>query len=144
MGAALRRLKRAVYRAVSATVEPLGWVLTVGGFAAAVATWPLQWLPPFSDNPRNLIPTVVGWVIVGLEGFGLLPDQIDDEVAADVCPHGDPTCPCPDGDPCHYVSGPGPRGWTYAERCPRTGLIDCDRCPGSTRSRVRYRPTHRT
>lgn len=18
------------------------------------------------------------------------------------CPHGDPTCPCPDGDPCHY------------------------------------------
>jgi hypothetical protein len=19
-----------------------------------------------------------------------------------VCPHGDPTCPCPDGDSCHY------------------------------------------
>lgn len=19
-----------------------------------------------------------------------------------LCPHGDPTCPCPDGDPCHY------------------------------------------
>jgi hypothetical protein len=18
------------------------------------------------------------------------------------CPHGDPLCPCPDGDPCHY------------------------------------------
>lgn len=19
-----------------------------------------------------------------------------------ICPHGDPLCPCPDGDPCHY------------------------------------------
>jgi hypothetical protein len=27
-----------------------------------------------------------------------------DETAA--CPHGDPTCPCPDGDVCHYVDDP--------------------------------------
>ncbi len=24
-----------------------------------------------------------------------------------MCPHGDPHCPCPDGDPCHY-QGPNP------------------------------------
>lgn len=23
------------------------------------------------------------------------------------CPHGDPTCPCPDGDVCHYEDDPG-------------------------------------
>lgn len=23
------------------------------------------------------------------------------------CPHGDPTCPCQDGDACHYVDLPG-------------------------------------
>jgi hypothetical protein len=24
-----------------------------------------------------------------------------------ICPFGDPLCPCPDGDPCHYVDLPG-------------------------------------
>lgn len=23
-----------------------------------------------------------------------------------ICPHGDPTCPCPDGDVCHYEDDP--------------------------------------
>lgn len=32
------------------------------------------------------------------------------------CPHGDATCPCQDGDVCHY-GGPDPM------RCPRTDLI---------------------
>lgn len=40
------------------------------------------------------------------------------------CPHGDETCPCQDGDVCHYVS----LGDSTAMRCPRTGIIDCTRC----------------
>jgi hypothetical protein len=32
-----------------------------------------------------------------------------------MCPHGDPTCPCPDGDPCHYEGGD-------ANLCPNPAL----------------------
>lgn len=28
--------------------------------------------------------------------------RLVDEVRRRMCPYGDPTCPCPDGDPCHY------------------------------------------
>jgi hypothetical protein len=38
------------------------------------------------------------------------------------CSHGDPLCPCPDGDLCHY-EGPDP------SRCPTSGLIGCQECP---------------
>ena len=31
--------------------------------------------------------------------------------AGQTCPHGDPTCPCPDGDLCHHEDGPGSPGW---------------------------------
>lgn len=37
------------------------------------------------------------------------------------CPHGDETCPCPDGLLCHYEP-PDPM------RCPRTGLFGCRIC----------------
>lgn len=55
-------------------------------------------------------------------------EQIVAENHRAVCPHGDETCPCPDGDPCHYVSSDGPRGPVRAMRCPRTDLVDCDVC----------------
>lgn len=42
-----------------------------------------------------------------------------------VCRHGDPHCPCPDGDPCHYVT----HGDSAAMPCPRTGTVDCRSCP---------------
>lgn len=38
------------------------------------------------------------------------PELIDDFKPAPwdrPCPYGDPTCPCQDGDPCHYT-GPNP------------------------------------
>lgn len=46
-----------------------------------------------------------------------------------MCPHGDPTCPCPDGDVCHYVADPGCPG-TGADPmpCPTTGIKGCTRC----------------
>ena len=37
------------------------------------------------------------------------------------CLHGDPTCPCQDGDSCHYT-GNDP------SRCPTTGIVGCTRC----------------
>ena len=46
-----------------------------------------------------------------------------------VCPHGDPGCPCPDGDACHYEDAQLPDGTTSpGMRCPRTGLAPCTRC----------------
>lgn len=30
----------------------------------------------------------------------------------DICPHGDPSCPCPDGLMCHYG---GPDAWPEPE-----------------------------
>jgi hypothetical protein len=38
------------------------------------------------------------------------------------CPHGDPTCPCPDGDWCHYEDDPATG--TKAMRCPTPGHCD--------------------
>ena len=40
------------------------------------------------------------------------------------CLHGDPTCPCRDGDVCHYE----PHGDTPAARCPRSSRIGCRQC----------------
>jgi hypothetical protein len=37
------------------------------------------------------------------------------------CPHGDETCPCPDGAACHYEG-------EDAMRCPRTGLLGTCSC----------------
>lgn len=36
------------------------------------------------------------------------------------CPHGDATCPCQDGDSCHYKDTPARDGWpsTKAAMCP--------------------------
>lgn len=34
-----------------------------------------------------------------------------------VCPYGDPTCPCQDGDPCHYEDLPGSPAMTPPEPC---------------------------
>lgn len=47
-----------------------------------------------------------------------------------VCVHGDPTCPCQDGDWCHYIAypeAPTPEG-QLAMRCPTTGIIGCEAC----------------
>ena len=46
--------------------------------------------------------------------------------AGQTCPHGDPTCPCPDGDGdrCHYKPSSG----TDPMRCPRTGVVGCKTC----------------
>lgn len=35
------------------------------------------------------------------------------------CPHGDPACPCPDGDACHYRDYPARDGW------PATKALAC-------------------
>ncbi len=35
--------------------------------------------------------------------------------AHDPCPFGDPYCPCPDGDACHYVDLPGSPAMTPPE-----------------------------
>ena len=35
------------------------------------------------------------------------------------CPHGDPSCPCQDGDPCHYEDDEGP---------PATAALACEHC----------------
>lgn len=40
------------------------------------------------------------------------------------CPHGDPFCPCLDGDVCHYTA----TDETPAMRCPRTGIVGCVEC----------------
>jgi hypothetical protein len=42
------------------------------------------------------------------------------------CPHGDTTCPCQDGDACHYE----PTATTAAVRCPTTGRTDGGCCQG--------------
>lgn len=39
------------------------------------------------------------------------------QVATEQCPHGDPTCPCPAGDPCHYEG-------SDAMACPLLILMD--------------------
>jgi hypothetical protein len=44
----------------------------------------------------------------------------------DICPFGDPTCPCPDGDPCHYVDLPGSPGMKPPVAQPE-GLSEEDR-----------------
>jgi hypothetical protein len=48
-------------------------------------------------------------------------DQGMERASEPRCPHGDLSCPCPDGLLCHY-SPPD------AMRCPTTGLIDCLEC----------------
>jgi hypothetical protein len=46
------------------------------------------------------------------------------------CKHGDVTCPCQDGDPCHYEPyGPDRDGHsTEGLRCPTSGKINCEEC----------------
>lgn len=46
------------------------------------------------------------------------------------CPHGDPTCPCRDGDACHYESYPATFAYPASEAlpCPRTGVLGCHIC----------------
>lgn len=39
------------------------------------------------------------------------------------CPHGDETCPCPDGDPCHYATYTSHDGVTEAMPCPRVETL---------------------
>lgn len=48
----------------------------------------------FEDDARALVAAL-----------RMLASQFDDTDTA--CPHGDPTCPCQDGDVCHY-EGPDP------------------------------------
>lgn len=49
-------------------------------------------------------------------------------VASDqlVCPHDDPTCPCPDGDVCHYVDDP------LSETLAETRVVDAIDCRSDT------------
>lgn len=62
--------------------------------------------------------------------------------AGEPCPFGDPYCPCPDGDICHYVDDPvtGTKAWltpTHLDWCATVAepdrRCDCDcflgRCP---------------
>lgn len=63
---------RLVYRAFNAILEPLGWALFLGGLVALPLTWPLDILPPFSDDPANLLITCVGWVLVSVQGIQLI------------------------------------------------------------------------
>lgn len=45
------------------------------------------------------------------------------------CPHGDVTCPCQDGDPCHYEAMTRTDGSEVGPmRCPTTGIVGCTRC----------------
>lgn len=39
--------------------------------------------------------------------LGMAVLQMKQIIEARACPHGDPTCPCQDGDTCHY-EGPDP------------------------------------
>lgn len=39
------------------------------------------------------------------------------------CPHGDETCPCPDGDPCHYTTYADVAGVSEAMPCPRVETL---------------------
>lgn len=70
----MRSVLNVFYRAVDRIMEPLAWVLFVGGFACVPLTWPCQVLPPFSDHPGNVLITCVAWLLVGLQGFDMLPD----------------------------------------------------------------------
>lgn len=50
------------------------------------------------------------------------------------CPHGDETCPCQDGDPCHYEPQPDAptESGKLPLRCPTSGVIGCEECEESS------------
>lgn len=52
------------------------------------------------------------------------------------CIHGDPTCPCQDGDACHYEACPDAptESGKNPMRCPTSGVIGCTSCGHSDNS----------
>lgn len=46
------------------------------------------------------------------------------------CVHGDPTCPCIDGDGCHYEAAPDAPTESGKKplHCPTTGIVGCEVC----------------
>lgn len=55
------------------------------------------------------------------ERAAALPLVVAEVRGVDACVHGDPYCPCQDGDTCHY-EGDDPM------RCPTTDVIGCTAC----------------
>ena len=53
-----------------------------------------------------------------------------DDRKSNICVHGDPTCPCQDGDGCHYEPAPDAptESGKKPMRCPTTGIIGCEEC----------------
>ncbi len=45
-------------------------------------------------------PQIIAEAVVGLADADLTRNR-------ERCRHGDPFCPCQDGDPCHYEDAPG-------------------------------------
>lgn len=71
----MTRVLHLIYRGFNAVTQPLGWFLFLGGLMALALTWPVHVLPPFNDDPRNILITCVGWLLVALEGFGIIQEE---------------------------------------------------------------------
>lgn len=66
--------------------------------------------------------TVEPFVFTGADDLAFRPGWYEAaREVMDACPHGDATCPCQDGDSCHY-DPPNPF------LCPRTNIVGCTVC----------------
>lgn len=69
-------------------------------------------------------------------------EPIKDLLAAEICPYGDPHCPCPDGGACHYEWVGGTKPWPAPKRL---ALLPPGRCAYCDRMRTegaKFFPSH--
>lgn len=69
-----------VYQVLDRARRPLAWGLLIGGLAAVAAVL-FGALPPFGGDSWGVrIANAVAWLLVALEGYGHLREDIESEV----------------------------------------------------------------
>lgn len=71
------RTRRAVYRAVETILPWVGWFFLLSGLAGAVAT--IIGAGPRPAGRWGFVAAVAAWLVLAVEGFGLLADDALDE-----------------------------------------------------------------
>jgi hypothetical protein len=74
---AWNRTRRVVYRAVETILPWVGWFFLLSGLAGAVAT--IVGAGPRPAGRWGFVAAVAAWLVLAVEGFGLLVDDAQDE-----------------------------------------------------------------
>lgn len=74
----LKRLRQAFYRGVRTALPWVGWFFLLIGLAGAIAT--VIGMGPRPPGGWGLVAAVAAWLVLAVEGFGLLHEDAEDEI----------------------------------------------------------------